>query len=144
MRKPQTLYDYSKNTVRREWKDTYEQVRHSYLTQFLALKDSKQKLQRAREQMFPQSKEDFNSKNKDIQLRAARFLVATPAQQERSVNEFGWAWRQVQPLLDIFKKDVSTFFVAGASTHFSIQEVFAADIRSLVIMEQSVRDPRKR
>jgi len=57
--------------------------------------------------MFPQSKDDFYNKPNDVRVRAARFLVADPARQERMLSEFQWAWRQVKPLQDIFSKDVS-------------------------------------
>lgn len=104
----QSLYDYSKTAVQTEWQNIYEQVRHSYLEELNSLEDSKKKLQRAREQMFPRSKEDFLTKSKDIQLRAARFLVADPVRQEKAMAEFNWAWRQVEPLMEEFKKNVSS------------------------------------
>ncbi|PPQ85260.1 hypothetical protein CVT25_010033 [Psilocybe cyanescens] len=55
--------------------------------------------------MVPLSKADFNSKRTETKLRAGIFLVADPARQERLLNDYGWACRQVQPLIDIFKKD---------------------------------------
>lgn len=63
-------------------------------------------LRRQREQIFPQSKEEFNTKANDIKLRVARFLVADPARQEKMLSDYNWAWRQVKPLQDVFVKDV--------------------------------------
>ncbi|PPQ85249.1 hypothetical protein CVT25_010022 [Psilocybe cyanescens] len=79
------------------------------------------------EKMFPLLKEDFDSKPMETTLRTGRFLVANPARQGRLLNNYGWAWRQVQPLIDIFKKDM----------------VFASNVRSMVICSQSVTDPRR-
>ena len=105
-----------------EWQNDYEVMRYSYLSQLLALTRQRneiemreEEMRKRREQMFPISFEDFKSKAKDIQLRAARFLVADSTKQEKMLSEFNWAWRQVQPLKDVFAKDVSnqptSFFV---------------------------------
>jgi len=99
-----------------EWQDDYEAVRYTYISQLLALAKQRneveireEEMRKRREQMFPISFDDFKGKGKDIQLRAARFLVADIVKQEKMLSEFNWAWRQVQPLKDIFVKDVSNF-----------------------------------
>ena len=99
-----------------EWQDDYEAARYTYISQYLALLKQKNELEsreedtrKRREQMFPSSFEDFKGKPRDIQLRAARFLVADVQKQEKMLSEFNWAWRQVQPLKDIFIKDVCNF-----------------------------------
>ena len=100
-----------------EWQDDYEVVRYTYISQLVALAKQRneieireEEIRKRREQMFPISSEDFKGKAKDIQLRAARFLVADITKQEKMLSEFNWAWRQVQPLKDIFIKDVSNFY----------------------------------
>jgi len=65
-------------------------------------------LARKRAQMFPQSKEDFKTKPNDVKIRAARFLCADRAKQEKMLTDYQWAWRQVKPLQDVFAKDVSS------------------------------------
>ena len=99
-----------------EWQNDYEETRYTYIYQLLALTKQRKELEaleeemrKRREQLFPLSFDDFKGKPKDVQLRAARFLVADLAKQEKMLSEFNWAWRQVQPLKDIFTKDVSNF-----------------------------------
>ena len=101
-----------------EWQDDYEAIRYTYISQLLALTKQRneiemreEEMRKRREQMFPRDAEDFKGKAKDIQLRAARFLVADGAKQEKMLSEFNWAWRQVQPLKDVFTKDVSIFYI---------------------------------
>ncbi|KAF8159897.1 hypothetical protein B0H34DRAFT_705264 [Crassisporium funariophilum] len=117
-----------------EWQADYERARYAYLSQLIALTGQRRDIElreeearKRREQMFPLSIPDFKSKGKDVQLRAARFLVADQANQQKFMEKFGWAWRQVKPLRDIFL----------------VEEAFAADVRAMVLSEQSVRDPRK-
>ncbi|KAF8884075.1 hypothetical protein CPB84DRAFT_1789564 [Gymnopilus junonius] len=131
-RELEAFYD-SDPTPYPSFQNHFIQLRYTYLTQLLSLQKSKQeheanlaKLRRQRELMFPQSKEEWATKPQDVRLRVARFLVADPAKHERFLSDFGWAWRQVQPLLDVFKKD----------------DAFAADVRGLLLSEQAVRDPR--
>ena len=99
-----------------EWQNDYEAARYTYISQHLALARQRneiemreEEIRKRREQMFPSSFEDFKGKPRDIQLRAARFLVADNAKQEKMLSEFNWAWRQVQPLKDVFVKDVRNF-----------------------------------
>ncbi|KAF9525926.1 hypothetical protein CPB83DRAFT_885221 [Crepidotus variabilis] len=107
-----------------DWTNGYEILRYTFLSQFLALKTQQLELEqqeelarKQREQLFPQSKEDFHNKPHDVQMRAARFLVADKIKQERLISQYQWAWRQVKPLQDIFVKD----------------EEFSAEIRSIII-----------
>ncbi|KAF8954199.1 hypothetical protein BDZ97DRAFT_1866660 [Flammula alnicola] len=117
-----------------EWQNDYEQLRYTYLFQLIPLEKRHRDLELAQEQerkrrerMFPDSKEDFEKKAKEVQLRAARFLVASAPEKEKMLAIYDWAWRQVQPLQEIFKKD----------------EVFAADVRGMVLAHTSVSDPRR-
>jgi len=45
-----------------------------------------------------------------MQSRVARLLTSDRYKQETIMNEFGWAWRQVQPLKEVFDKNVSLLF----------------------------------
>jgi hypothetical protein len=59
------------------------------------------------EAQFPVSIEDFRRRSKDVQHRAARFLVLSDdARQEKMLTEFGWAWRQVRPLQEEMANNV--------------------------------------
>lgn len=63
-----------------------------------------------REAQFPLSIEDFRAKVKDVQHRAARFLVLEDGtRQEKMLAEYGWAWRQVKPLQEEMAKNVRCF-----------------------------------
>jgi len=119
--------------IEMEWQDDYEAARYTYLSQLLALVKQQNEIEmreeerrKRREHMFPISFEDFKGKAKDIQLRAARFLAADAVKQEKMMTEFNWAWRQVQPLKDVFIKN----------------EAFAGHVRAMVLAEKTVRDPR--
>jgi hypothetical protein len=107
-----------------EWQNDYEAARYTYISQHLALAKQRneievreEEIRKRREQVFPTSFEDFKAKPRDIQLRAARFLVADIGKQEKMFSEFNWAWRQVQPLKDVFTKDVRNFCFSGDPSH---------------------------
>lgn len=122
----QDIYNESlkDQAIEMEWQDDYEAARYTYLSQFLALVKQQneieireEEMRKRREQMFPTSSEEFHGKAKDIQLRAARFLVADAVKQEKMMTEFNWAWRQVKPLKDDFIKDVSKFCLSWHLSH---------------------------
>lgn len=54
--------------------------------------------------------EAMGKSNHDAKLKVARFLMADgqSSRQESIMSEMGWAWRQVQPLSNVFKENVST------------------------------------
>jgi hypothetical protein len=53
---------------------------------------------------FPQSIEEYQQKPKDIQHRAARFLVLeSDEEREKMLAAFDWMWSQVAPLKDEFQ-----------------------------------------
>lgn len=66
-----------------------------------------EELRRKREAMFPATIGDYRSiRNKDVQLRIARFLTADSITQGKMMTEFNWAWRQTKPLQDEYHHDV--------------------------------------
>ena len=61
-----------------------------------------------RRRQFPVSPDDYYTKDEDMQLLVARFLSMNTQDKERMLDKNGWAWAQVQPLIDAFKApDVS-------------------------------------
>lgn len=93
-------------------------MRHTYLSRLLPLERKRRELEkeeeeakRRRDAMFPMSAADFTTKPADVQLRAARFLTADAAKQEKMLSEFGWAWRQVDPLKTEFASNVGSHLV---------------------------------
>ncbi|KIP03563.1 hypothetical protein PHLGIDRAFT_130053 [Phlebiopsis gigantea 11061_1 CR5-6] len=98
--------------------------------------DSERKERDAR---FPQSIAEFNTlSSKDVQVRVARFLLATSAEKERMCGQFGWAYRQVKPLEGDFERNADAD--ADALSEFNV--VFQADVRRCV-REGEARDPRR-
>jgi len=96
------------------WNNDYDQLRYTYFTQALVLQKRQQQIiaqrereQKERERQFPQTREEFENKPMDIQIRAARFLTADRTQKEKLLADFDWAWRQTEALEKIFKADVS-------------------------------------
>ncbi|KAF8074644.1 hypothetical protein FPV67DRAFT_1474339 [Lyophyllum atratum] len=116
-----------------QWEDDVERMRYTHMTLLTELntklKEQEKLDEEARkrqEAAFPINIEDYNSKSKDVQLRVARFLTLTDkVRQEKMLSEFGWAWRQVKPLQEIFGKN----------------DVFKSDI---LVSLMEVKDPRKR
>jgi len=101
---------------------------------------------RRRDATFPTTAAEYQSIwNKDVQVRIARFLTSERLQQDKMMTEFGWAWRQVQPLLDLFKTDVSTLpFICRTDHHvFSWQTNFKGNVMTR-LKDVEVRDPRKK
>lgn len=97
-----------------QWQNDYEQLKYAYVKQMHALqkekRDAEIQLEKERkewEKTFPISKEDFYKKGRDVQLRAARFLLASSdLEREKMLSAYGWAWRQVDPLQVAFRTDV--------------------------------------
>ena len=72
------------------------------------MKQKEEESRKRREVQFPQSAADFNTiQDKELQQRIARFLTSDAIVQDRMLNEYGWAWRQVQGLKEEYWKDVS-------------------------------------
>lgn len=99
------------------WEDELERLRYSHLEQLVPLyqelkqTEIREKEERKRREAdFPASIEDYHTKPADVKMRVARFLHTTnEARQEKMLSEFGWAWRQVKPLQEVYRKNVSLF-----------------------------------
>lgn len=89
--------------------------------------------------------------NQDMQLRVAKFLLAPSSLREAMLSDFGWAWRQVKSLTDLFSRDVSigticshmfySFFLE--LTLYDVQAEFRVEVQKFV-RDNEVQDPRKR
>jgi hypothetical protein len=79
--------------------------------QLLLKSSTKQKdeeeLRRRREVQFPQSAAEYHTnQDKELQQRLARFLTSDAIIQEKMLTEYGWTWRQVQGLKEVYSMDV--------------------------------------
>ncbi|KAH9939151.1 hypothetical protein B0H21DRAFT_50111 [Amylocystis lapponica] len=83
---------------------------------------------RRRDAQFPMSIAEYRAiRNKDIQMRVARFLMADIITRERMTTQYGWVWRQTKPLSD----------------DYQINRVFKLEIDSSV-NDIEARDPRRK
>ena len=89
-----------------EWDDAASRIRYAHLRTLLPL----QKKLVGLSSRFPESLDAYHAlyNNQDMQLKVARFLVAGNM-KDAMLSDFGWAWRQVKPLIDVFDNDVSIF-----------------------------------
>ncbi|KAG1817293.1 uncharacterized protein BJ212DRAFT_1352251 [Suillus subaureus] len=91
--------------------DALSQIRYNYLksllpllTQRRTLKSRETRIRRQRDAQFPQNIEEYhNIPERDIQLRIARFLLRSTSEREKMMDDYGWVWRAVNPLVSAFK-----------------------------------------
>lgn len=115
----------STNLLSLQFDSEVNQLRVAHLKHITPLRKRRDELmgkdeldRRRREVFFPKSLEEYNAiGNKDKQLRIALFLSADKVGQERTLSESGWAWRQVQPLIDLYNTNVSVFVVVASCTN---------------------------
>ncbi|KAL9713878.1 hypothetical protein Ac2012v2_003490 [Leucoagaricus gongylophorus] len=62
-----------------------------------------EKVRQKQDATFPLTLEEFRSKPRAIQIRVANYLSFDAAKRERMMTEFGWAYRQVIPLVREFE-----------------------------------------
>lgn len=78
------------------------------VSQCTRLKTEEDAARRKRDAQFPMTASEFRViRSKDMQVRIARFLLADKMTQERMMTEFGWVYRQINPLLNEYRADVS-------------------------------------
>jgi hypothetical protein len=108
-----------------EWDDAISRIRYSYLQTLLPL----QKKLTTLSAQFPESLDAYRAmdNNQDMQLRVAKFLLAPSSLREAMLSDFGWAWRQVKFLTDLFSRDAE----------------FRLEVQKFV-RDNEVHDPRKR
>lgn len=89
-----------------EWDDAASRIRYAHLQALLPLQKKLAQLS----SRFPESLEAYRAmyNNQDMQLKVARFLMGGN-KRDAMLSDFGWAWRQVKPLVDVFDSDVSTY-----------------------------------
>jgi len=74
----------------------------------LVVKQREEESRKRREVHFPQTATEFNTiQDKELQQRISRFLTSDAIVQDKMINEYHWAWRQVMGLKEEYMKDVS-------------------------------------
>ncbi|OSD05282.1 hypothetical protein PYCCODRAFT_1457322 [Trametes coccinea BRFM310] len=111
--------------------DRFNHARMSSLiaiaTQRKACQQREEAEQQRRDRQFPSSIDDFHAiRNKDVQIRIARFLVADDSKRDQMMTSFNWAWRQVAPLVNDYQQS----------------QPFKTEIERL-LRDLEVQDPRK-
>ncbi|KAI6042071.1 hypothetical protein EDC04DRAFT_2564759 [Pisolithus marmoratus] len=124
--------------------DALSTLRYTYLKALLPLirrrrnlRDRETKLRKQRDASFPLSIEEYHHiTERDVKLRVARFLTADSTEQERMMDKFGWAYRQVDPLRTAYKSSAEfKTEIQGA-----LKDIQASDPRKRV-HKQSTYDP---
>ncbi|KAG8220788.1 hypothetical protein J3R82DRAFT_2223 [Butyriboletus roseoflavus] len=100
---------------KRDMDDALSSLRYTYLKTFIhlvakrsALKAHDKTARQRRDAWFPQTAQQYYQiTERDVQLRVARFLTSSRTEQERMMDEFGWPYRAVQPLLSAYKTNLS-------------------------------------
>ena len=97
-------------------------MQYDHLREVLPLYAQKRDMERKEEaarakqlSQFPKTIEDWrrlgsnnsNSNNKNAQLYVARFLMADEPKREQMRDRARWAWRQTEPLIQMYKNNVS-------------------------------------
>lgn len=99
---------------KRDMDDALSTLRYTYLKTFMhlvakrnALKAQDKTARQKRDAWFPQTTQQYYQiTERDVQLRVARFLTSSTTEQEKMMDEFGWPYRAVQPLLSAYKTNV--------------------------------------
>jgi hypothetical protein len=118
----QKLYEDTRRThpLLQEWSNAVSHARYAHLRTAVpllahraALGEREDAERKRRDAQFPATKEEWRAcARREAQLRVARFLMLGHGELERAERErlmaaFGWAWRQVKPLCDVYENDVS-------------------------------------
>jgi hypothetical protein len=102
-----------------------------------------EEFRKRREAQFPQSAAEYHmNQDKELQQRLARFLTSDAIIQEKMLTEYGWTWRQVQGLKEVYTKEVR--LIRSILHHIRktyLQSTFRDDIQRRVAV---VRDPRRK
>ncbi|TBU36917.1 hypothetical protein BD309DRAFT_995375 [Dichomitus squalens] len=128
----------SSHEIAASFDDQLDRHHYAHLTglyplmkQYNILRGVEEERQKQRDKQFPSSIAEFRAtRNKDVQLRFARFLTSGDIARERMNHEYGWAWRQVMPLINDYNQN----------------EEFQKEIQALLqslSKEVESRDPRK-
>lgn len=125
--------------------DALSTLRYTYLKTLLplirrrrALRDREIKIRKQRDASFPQSIEEYHDiAERDVQLRVARFLAADNTEQERMMDKFGWAYRQVDPLRTAYKSNAEF----RAEIQSALKDIQASDPRRRVNKQLTIEPP---
>ena len=100
---------------RNEAADAISSYRYMHLKTLQALRQrcavlayEEEQARRKRDAQFPTTIAAWwDIKDKNVQARVSRFLMADQHVKEKMLAEFGWAYRQVKPLEDEYANNVS-------------------------------------
>ncbi|KAJ7787904.1 hypothetical protein B0H14DRAFT_2398989, partial [Mycena olivaceomarginata] len=111
-----TVWDYAVEHTMSTYRTRMEEIRRQVATremdEMMAILD------------FPQSIEEYRQKPKDMQHRAARFLVLeSDEEREKMLAAFDWTWSQVAPLKDEFQVNQGFVFYFYTVGFFSFRVV---------------------
>jgi len=73
-------------------------------------------VRRKQDAAFPLTLEEFHSRSRSIQVRVANYLNSDAAKRGRMMTEFGWTYREVNPLTREFEINVSSLILCIHST----------------------------
>ncbi|KAH8103909.1 hypothetical protein BXZ70DRAFT_923311 [Cristinia sonorae] len=122
---------YAQSDFTSSWEATrYAHLKSTVPLQQLSseLQQQEQAIQRQKDSRFPINlAQYYQIRNKETQLRIARFLAADSSTRDRMMSEFGWAWRQVNNLVDEYQHNAE----------------FSAEVRERLRDLEST-DPRRR
>ena len=92
-----------------------------------------EEMRRRREAQFPQSAAEYHMhQDKELQQRLARFLTSDAIIQEKMLSEYGWTWRQVQGLREVYSTDVR--LIRSLSMH--TEDVFCSPLSKTTYREE--------
>jgi hypothetical protein len=92
----------------RDWAADVDRLRYAYLTRAMPLYKQLASVESSDRSTFPSSVAEYsNMRNKDIQLRIARFLLADDVVKDKMIREFGWTWGKVRVLCEEYDRNVS-------------------------------------
>lgn len=129
-------------------RDEYAELKHSYLERLcefqkklkeLVEREADAKKKQARK--FPQSEIEFNDSPREVQERVAKYLVSDKNVQEKMRDEFEWAWKMTEALMNEFRSNVSSLSPSPGTPALSARQ---KQFNSAVVALVPTEDPRKR
>ncbi|EJD07369.1 uncharacterized protein FOMMEDRAFT_164356 [Fomitiporia mediterranea MF3/22] len=131
----ENFFKQDSQIVASEHLDIVSRMHYDHLRELLPLYRRRRDLEKQAEltrirlaAQFPQTIEDYQRMDsKGAQLRVAKFLMAEDPKREEMRTESRWAWRQTEPLIQLYKNN----------------ETFQREIERFVSENES-RDPRAR
>ncbi|KAI0072636.1 hypothetical protein K474DRAFT_359010 [Panus rudis PR-1116 ss-1] len=132
LHRPEDLFLSSQTSQLEAFRHAYFQTLLPLIKEHISLSLREAAAQKRQDATFPSSIAEFRAippTQRDYQLRYARYLTSDKLEKEHMMNEFRWAWRQTQPLIDEYERD----------------ESFRTEMQELVRqLDSKPSDPRRR